>query len=256
MKIMNFEATKRFSRTVEHYIRYRPGYPDALLEFVHEQLKLTPQSIIADIGSGTGLLTGIFLKNGNPTYAVEPNTEMRHAAEHLLKDYPHFTSVDGTAETTTLPNQSVDFITAGTAFHWFELKVARQEFQRILKPGGYVLLIWNYRNNERSAFMQDYENYLLEYSSDYKKVKEAYPGDELFDQFFGKGHWQQVIFENLQVFDFEGLKGRYQSCSYALPEDSSQFNTAMDALRVIFERHQKDGKIEHWYHTVLYYGKL
>lgn len=253
---MKFEATKRFSRTVEHYIRYRPGYPEALLCFLQKHLNLTPQSIIADIGSGTGLLTEIFLNNGNPTYAVEPNTEMRLAAEHLLRDYPHFTSIEGTAEATTLPDKSVGFIAAGTAFHWFEPEPTRQEFLRILKPGGYVLLIWNYRNNERSRFMQAYENYLLEYSSDYKKVKEAYPGDELFDNFFGKGNWQQVTFENLQVFDFEGLKGRYQSCSYALPEDSPRFNTAMDALRVIFERHQEGGKVKHWYHTMLYYGKL
>lgn len=253
---MNFEATKRFSRTVEHYIRYRPGYPQALLNFLRERLNLTSQSIIADVGSGTGLLTEVFLKNGNPTYAVEPNTEMRLAAEHLLQDYPHFTSIDGTAEATTLSGKSADFILAGTAFHWFEPESTYWEFRRILKPGGYVLLIWNYRDNERSQFMRDYENYLLEYSSDYKKVKEAYPGDALFDQFFGKGNWKQVTFENLQVFDFEGLKGRYQSCSYALPEDNPRFNTAMDALRVIFGRHQTNGKIDHWYHTVLYYGKL
>lgn len=253
---MDFESTKRFSRTVEHYIRYRPGYPDALLSFLREQLNLTSESKIADIGSGTGLLTELFLKNCNPTYAVEPNPEMRQAAEQLLKHYPNFISMDGTAEATTLPDKSVNFIAAGTAFHWFEPAPTRQEFLRILQPDGYVLLIWNYRNNERSAFMQHYENYLLEYSNDYKKVKEAYPDNELFDLFFDPGHWQQVVFENLQVFDFEGLKGRYQSCSYALPEDSAQFNTAMDALRVIFERHQKGGKVKHWYHTMLYFGKL
>lgn len=253
---MNQNPTTRFSRTVEYYIRYRPTYPAALMDFLSSALNLTPPSIIADVGAGTGKLTELFLENGNQTYAVEPNLEMRQAAEQLFHHYNNFISIDGTAESTTLPDKSVDFIAVGTAFHWFEPAATRREFQRILKPNGFVLLLWNYRQNERSAFMQEYEDYLLEYSSDYKKVKEAYPVDAMFDLFFGKGNWQQVIFKNTQVFDFEGLKGRYQSCSYALEEDSPQFHNAMDALRVIFERHQQNGKVTHWYHTVLYYGKL
>ncbi|MDX1941532.1 MAG: class I SAM-dependent methyltransferase [Saprospiraceae bacterium] len=253
---MNQNPTARFSKTAEYYVRYRPTYPAALMDFFRSELNLTASSIIADVGAGTGKLTELFLQNGNRTYAIEPNREMRLAAERLLGSNVHFTSIDGTAENTNLPDQSIDFIAVGTAFHWFEPVATRHEFQRILKPNGYVLLTWNYRNNDRSAFMHEYEDFLLEYSSDYKKVKEAYPDDAILDQFFVENNWQQVIFENLQIFDFEGLKGRYQSCSYALEEDSPQFNNAMDALRLIFERHQQNGKVIHWYHTVLYYGKL
>ena len=253
---MQKDAKERFSRTVVHYIRYRPGYPDALLAYIRDHLGLLPNAVIADIGSGTGKLTEVFLKNGNTVYAIEPNPDMRRAAEVLLGDHPNIYSIDGSAEATGLPTHVVDFITAGTAFHWFDPERAREEWQRILKPGGWVLLIWNYRANERSPFMRAYEDFLLAYSSDYRKVKESYPDDAVFDRFFGANNWQRVLFDHAQVFDFEGLKGRYLSCSYALPENDSRFHTAMAALQLIFERFQEDGKIIHWYNTVLYFGKL
>ncbi|HMO40581.1 MAG TPA: class I SAM-dependent methyltransferase [Saprospiraceae bacterium] len=247
--------TTRFSRTVEYYVRYRPAYPAALLDFFRSELQLKPDAIVADIGSGTGLLTELFLRNGNRVWGVEPNPEMRAAGAYLLRDYPHFTSLDGSAEATTLPDQSVDFVAAGTAFHWFDPAAARREWRRILRAGGQALLIWNYRHHERSAFMQAYEAFLLEYATDYRQVKESYPGESLFDDFFGAGQWQKALFENVQIFDFEGIKGRYLSCSYALPEDNARFPAAMDALHRIFERYQTGGCVEHWYHTVMYWGR-
>lgn len=253
---MQANNKKRFSRTVDYYLRYRPGYPATLLPFIKKETGLSADSAIADIGSGTGKLTELFLANGNRVFAVEPNSDMRLAAEALLANNPSFQSVIGSAEATTLADRSVDFIAAGTAFHWFEKDATRKEWQRILKPGGWVLLVWNYRANERSKFMQAYEHFLLAYSSDYKKVKEAYPDSAVFDRFFGESNWRRTRFDHWQVFDFEGLKGRYLSCSYALPENDPRFEAAMDALRVIFERFQQNGEITHWYDTVLIFGKL
>src|SRR6266446_9260655 len=109
--------TERFSNRVENYIRYRPGYPKEIIELLKAECGLFPQSVVADAGSGTGLLAKLFLENGNLVFGIEPNREMRAAGERLLQAYPRFTSIAGTAEATTLPGQSVDFVTAGQAFH-------------------------------------------------------------------------------------------------------------------------------------------
>ncbi len=114
------DTYSRFSRGVENYIRYRPRYPQQLVDLLKAECGLSPAHIVTDIGSGTGLLTELFLKNGNQVYGVEPNLEMRSAAESLLRSHPLFTSIAGTAEATTLANHSVHLITVGQAFHWFK----------------------------------------------------------------------------------------------------------------------------------------
>src|SRR5689334_13983183 len=99
------DSTTRFSNRVDDYIKYRPSYPVGILDLLKKDYGLTSSSVIADIGSGTGISTGLFLKNGNPVIGIEPNKEMREAAERLLKGYPKFRSVSATAEATTLdPN--------------------------------------------------------------------------------------------------------------------------------------------------------
>ena len=137
------ESTQRFSVRVENYVRYRPGYPREILELLRERYDLTQGSEITDVGSGTGALARMFLKNGNRVCGGEPNAEMRRAGERLLAAFPRFTSVEATAEATTLPDRSADFVTAGQAFHWFDPGSARRELGRILKPRGLVVLVWN-----------------------------------------------------------------------------------------------------------------
>src|SRR5215813_6736491 len=121
---MMSDSTQRFSSRVENYIKYRPGYPNEIVETLRYECGLTPDSIIADVGSGTGILTEMFLRNGNLGYGVEPNREMREAAERLLKDYPRFRIVAARAEDIPLGDASVDFVTAGQAFHWFDWEKA------------------------------------------------------------------------------------------------------------------------------------
>src|ERR1019366_5901844 len=136
-------STTRFSSRVENYIKYRPGYPQAIVDLLSARCGLTSASVIADVGSGTGILTELMLRNGNKVFAVEPNRDMREAAERLLSQHPNFISVEGTAEVTRLNDASVDLIVAGQSFHWFDRVKTRQEFLRVLKPGGWVALIWN-----------------------------------------------------------------------------------------------------------------
>ena len=155
------DSTQRFSDRVENYIRYRPSYPAQVLETLRSECGLSASSTVADIASGTGIFSRLLLEDGNRVYGVEPNREMRQAAERLLADFRGFMSIAGTAEATTLPDQSVEFATAAQAAHWFDLPKARKEFARILKPQGWAVLIWNERCTDTTPFLREYEELLL-----------------------------------------------------------------------------------------------
>ncbi len=211
------DSTTRFSDRVAHYVFARPGYPIALLEFCRRKLGLEAGQVVADVGSGTGILTQLFLENGNAVFGVEPNREMRQAGEAFLAKYARFHSVEGTAESTTLEDRSVDFVVAGQAFHWFDVGRARREFARIVRPGGWALLIWNDRRVMGSKFAEQYERLLRTWSNDYEKVSSKWTtsaGGAVLDELFGAGGHRVVSFDNEQVLDFEGLMGRILSSSY------------------------------------------
>jgi len=161
------DATQRFSNRVDNYVRYRPGYPIEVLDLLREQCGLTPNASIADIGFGTGIFTRILLENGNTVFGIEPNPEMRETGEKLLAEFPNFRGIGAPAEKTTLADRSVDFVTAAQAAHWFDREAAHREFSRILKPGGWVVLLWNERITEGTAFLAEYEKMVLEYGTDF-----------------------------------------------------------------------------------------
>ena len=160
------DPTKRFSNRVENYVKYRPAYPSEIIGLLEVECGLTPASVIADVGSGTGILSELFLKHGNRVFGVEPNREMRAAGDKLLAKYSNFSSIDGAAEATTMVNTSVDIIAAGQAFHWFDRQRSRAEFERILKPGGWVVLLWNGFRVETSPLNNAYQQLVLEYGTD------------------------------------------------------------------------------------------
>lgn len=250
------DPTQRFSTRVENYVKYRPHYPPAVLDTLRTACDLTPTSVIADIGSGTGILTELFLQNGNRVHAVEPNREMREAGEQLLQTYPHFTSVDGRAEATTLPAHSVDFVTAGQAFHWFDQEKARAEFQRILKPGGWVVLVWNDREVGGTPFLVAYEQLLQQYATDYEEVTNKQVNAEALTRFYGPSRYEMRTFSNAQSFDFEGLRGRLLSSSYTPLPGHPNHAPMMAALSNIFQPHQVDGQVAFKYTTQVFYGQL
>lgn len=249
-------STQRFSNRVENYIKYRPHYPPAILDLLRRECQLTPTSVIADIGSGTGILTELLLHGGGTVVGVEPNKEMREAAEKLLSNYPTFRSVTGTAEATTLPDHSIDVITAGQAFHWFDRTKTRAEFLRILKPRGWVVLIWNDRNVTDRPFFQAYENLLVTYGTDYEAVGHQHTYIETIGSFFGATGFQQAHFPNEQIFDLEGLKGRLLSSSYAPVPGHPKHVPMLDALAGIFSEYEAGGKVAFEYDTTVYYGQL
>src|SRR5260370_27703184 len=169
------DAKQRFSNRVADYVRYRPSYPAALLDLLRAECGLRSSHVIADVGSGTGLLSKLFLENGNCVFGVEPNPEMRQAGEEFLNSFCEFVSVSASAEATTLGDSTIDFITAAQAFHWFDPHAARREFARILKPGGSVVILWNDRRMEEAPLTREYEGLLELFGLDYKRVKDAYP---------------------------------------------------------------------------------
>lgn len=251
------DSTQRFSSRVENYVLYRPGYPPEILQVLTRECGLQPNSIIADVGSGTGLLSKIFLENGNRVMGIEPNKDMRAAGKRLLKGLANFTSVEGTAEATTLPDHSVDFITAGQAAHWFDRTLARREFARILKPGGWVVFIWNDRCTDSTALLREYEQLLVTFGTDYHEVQRA--GFETTTEiaaFFEPHAVVQKSFANHQNFDFEGFKGRLLSSSYTPPPGHPNHEPMLAELRRLFEVHNVTGRIRLEYETHMYYGRL
>lgn len=248
-------ATSRFSGRVENYIRYRPGYPREVLNALKTECGLTSAHVIADIASGTGIWTRLLLENGNPVFGVEPNADMREAGERLLADFRKFTSVAGAAEATTLADQSVDLVTAAQAAHWFDRARSRQEFARILKPGGWLVLTWNERLTDSTPFLRDYENLLLTFGTDYQDVRHERT-TEVVNEFFDPAPFQERAFPNFQEFDYAGLEGRLLSSSYVPGPESPKHAPMLRELRRVFDAHAVDGRVRCEYKTRLYFGRL
>jgi ubiquinone/menaquinone biosynthesis C-methylase UbiE len=250
------DSKQRFSNRVADYVRYRPGYPEAALEPLRNECDLRPGHVIADIGSGTGFLSELFLKNGNRVYGVEPNEAMRQAGEEYLASYDGFSSIEGSAESTTLDDASVHFVTAGQAFHWFDQNAARREFARILKPAGWVVVLWNERLTDTTPFLRDFEALLRKFGTDYSRVNESYPREEQMRDFFQHDAYRQERLPNFQEFDFEGLSGRVRSSSYTPANDHPSFAPMMAELDRIFRAHQQNDCIRMEYTTRVYFGVL
>jgi ubiquinone/menaquinone biosynthesis C-methylase UbiE len=250
------DSVQRFSSRVENYVKYRPRYPRAVLQTLIEDCQLTPESRVADIGSGPGNLAELFLENGNVVYAVEPNPAMREAAEQILGVYDGFRSIAARAEATPLPDASVDFVTAGQAFHWFDREKARAEFARMLKPGGWVVIVWNERETESTPFLAAYEALVRKFSGEYAKVDHRLITPEMLAQFFGSQGCRTKAFENFQDFDYPSLEGRLLSSSYTPEPGHPNHEPMLAALHEIFNTFQENGRVRFDYATTMYYGRL
>ncbi len=248
-------ATQRFSSRVDNYVRYRPGYPREVLNLLKKECDLTTESIIADIASGTGIFTRVLLENGNRVFGVEPNAEMRRAGEEFLRSYPRFTSVAGTAEATTLPDHSLEIVTAAQAAHWFDREKARGEFIRVLKPGGWCVLLWNERRTDSTPFLREYEQLLLTHGTDYQEVRHERTTAEIAG-FFSPTPFELSTLEMRQEVDYAGLEGRLLSSSYTPTPEHENYEPMLRELQRIFDEHQTNGRVSLDYNTLVYYGQL
>jgi SAM-dependent methyltransferase len=253
--MLKADSKERFSSRVEDYARFRPTYPPEVIAVLREECGLTPESVVADIASGTGLFTRLLLENGNRVFGVEPNDNMRRAGEEYLAGFPTFVSIAGTAEVTTLPDHSMDLITCAQAAHWFHRDKALPEFQRVLRPGGYLVLIWNDRDPGRTAFGRDYEHVVVKYGTDYSVVQRlgrTIGGDEFFAPFRCK----KRTLPNFQEFDYAALEGRLLSSSYAPERRDPSCDAMLEELRRIFGVHRQNGKVRMEYDTNIYFGTI
>jgi SAM-dependent methyltransferase len=246
---MDLAPTRRFSSRAEAYASGRPGYPNDVLLLLERECGLTRISRIADIGSGTGLLSQLFLSFGCEVFAVEPNTEMRAAGERALRGNPRFHSVDGRAEATGLPDSAFNLISAGQAFHWFEPEAARNEFRRILKPEGWIVLAWNERC-PTPGFMTEYERMQERFARE-----RPHPSADEFTAFFGHAGWRLAKIPNPHAIDEETLRARLESSSWSPKQGSEEYAPMIQELRRIFQKYEFDGHVAMDYETHVYYGK-
>lgn len=252
----NSNSTQRFSDRVENYIRYRPRYPSAVLNVMRREIGLAPNWTVADLGSGTGISCELFLAEGHAVYGVEPNEAMRLAAERLLAGFPMFHSVEGTAEATTLDAAAFDLVIAAQAFHWFDIPRVRAECQRILRHGGWAVLLWNTRQIDTTPFLREYDALLQRHGTDYAKVQHNNIDAAQIDAFYGAGHWRRLTFENAQHLDYDGLRGRLLSSSYVPNLGEPGCAETLADLEQLFAKHAVENRVSLDYVTEMYAGKL
>jgi len=250
------DSTERFSDRVADYVRYRPDYPPALLDWLHGERGVTPDWQVADVGAGTGISSKLFLDAGHAVTAVEPNAPMRDAAVAWLGSRPRFNAIDGRADATGLHEGSVALVTVAQAFHWFDPAGTRREFARILRPGGLAAIFWNSRRLTGTPFLEGYEALLRRYGTDYTSVAERYAADDAMRAWFGAGWRGTAHFEHSQLLDFDGLRGRLLSSSYAPKPGHPQHEPMLAALRELFDRCRQDGRISFEYDTRIIAGTL
>ncbi|MET0637482.1 MAG: class I SAM-dependent methyltransferase [Chitinophagaceae bacterium] len=251
---MDLQNTERFSNRVDDYVKYRPGYPPALIRYLEEEQGLIPGQFIADIGAGTGISSSLFLRAGYRVFGVEPNKEMREKAIELLNDQAAFIPVEGTAEQTNLDSESVDLVIAAQAFHWFDHAKAKKEFRRILRPNGKMVLLWNQRLTD-TPFEQAYDEVIIRHGNKYVEPETRFTSADI-DKFYSPGKPVLKVFSNKQEFNFEGLKGRLLSSSYMPARNEAGYDVMVKDLETVFIRFQDNGLVRLNYNTNLVVGPL
>ena len=246
--------TEKFTGVSPIYDKYRPGYPKAILDILSADISFSRKDKVADIGSGTGKLSSLFLDNGNLVYGVEPNDKMRSEAERKFRNEKKFISLKGTAEKTGLDEKSVSIVVAGQSFHWFNQSLAKIEFKRVLQPGGHVVLIWNTRIPDGSVLNAGYEDICRQYSNGYHGSGSLGVDDKIIRTFFSA----DIIYKSIkfsQILDFDGLLGRYMSASYSLKKEDPLYLEVVERMQDLFKKHSRNNRVELLYDTEIYIGK-
>lgn len=247
-------ATERFSDRVADYVRYRPDYPHALLDWLRDELGVTNDWRVADVGAGTGISSKLFLDAGYCVTAVEPNAAMRAAMTEWLGSVPGFRAVAGRSDATGLPDHGIDLATVAQAFHWFDPENTRREFRRILRSRGLVAIWWNSRRLTGTPFLEGYEALLQRHGIDYAAVAERHADDAQMRAWFGAGLRGTARFEHRQRLDFDGLRGRLLSSSYTPRPGHPGHAPMMHALRELFAATAVDGVVAMDYDTRIFAG--
>lgn len=244
----------KFTGKADVYAKYRPSYPDALLDFLYAERGFSDAASIADIGAGTGIWSKKLAERGSDVVCVEPNADMLAQARQALAGLP-CRFVQAPAEHTTLGGASVDFITVAQAFHWFDPALFRAECQRILRPQGKVVLIWNQRGE--SPARQDIKAINQRYCPNFKGFSGSILKSEtLYADFFADGLYEKHTFPNDGQHDEDGFIGGCLSSSYAPNPGQESYAPYVEALRAVFRKYAPDGKLLLPYSTACYIGRV
>jgi SAM-dependent methyltransferase len=249
------DPTGRFGDRADAYRRSRPGYPAALYDHLDERLRGLADTPVADLGSGTGILTADLLDRGCRVWAVEPNGAMRQEAEHALGERPGFSSVAGSAEATGLAAGSIELATAAQAFHWFDFAATARELRRILVPAGWVAVIWNDRRLA-GGFLEDYEAFLLAWADDYRKVRDSYGVADRLGELVASGTLERAVFDNHQDLDLDALRARLLSSSYLPGPQHPRVDAMLAAAGELFAAHERRGVVRIEYDCKLYLARI
>ena len=247
---------ERFTDRADDYARHRPGYPGGIVGVLQKECGLNSESSIADIAAGTGLLTEVFLNNGNRVQAKEPNAAMLTTLKKLEPVFRGLQCRRGSAEATGLAPASMDFVTVGQAMHWFDLGRTKQEFARILRPGGWCVVVYNERRRAGDAFHEGYEQLLRTYGNDYQEVQDRHLKKESIAGFFHPCNMTRVTMDNVQTLTLDGLRGRIASSSYMPTRESPQYELLQKDIAELFAGSQKDGLVNLGYVCALTFGQL
>lgn len=237
-------TVERFDGRAEDYDRYRERY-DAreLLTLLREWSGLTPDWLIADVGAGTGMLADVFLANGNRVIAIEPNAGMRAACTRLHEGERRLEIRDGTAEATGLPDASVDVVANGRALHWFDVKAAMQEFKRVLRPGGWLVVVAGGRTERGREANEALTRMLQEFTGDLMYREKAYKVYGDVKDLFNGSEYRHYERGGEMRMNWDQLRGMTLSLSHAPLVDDPRFPRFENLLRDYFDRYQKDGVV-------------
>ena len=232
---------EKFTGKASTYERYRPEYPKEFIDYLYSEVGFSKDSVISDIGSGTGILSRQLLDRGSNVICVEPNENMRQTAEKSLSSYNNFTSMDGSAEKTNVSDRSVDFITVAQAFHWFDAEKFKLECQRILKPYGKVILVWNSRVYDSQLVIENAQ-ICRRLCPNFKGFSGGQQEDpEVFSSFFKKGVCEHRKFQNDLKFDMDSFIGRNLSSSYAPKKGDVNYQKFIDEITELFNKYSVNG---------------
>jgi len=244
-----------FSGDAEDYAKYRPSYPPKIAQFLKKEYGLQSEHIIADVGSGTGLSSKLFLKFGCPVYGIEPDPAMRTIAEKKLADFDGFTSIDGVAGNTSLPAHVADFVVSAQAFQWFDQGMVKPEFKRILKPDGYCIMLWNQHPFRGSAMAKEFDHLLHEHLPEFAQTTQQSSIDELLGGLFDRD-FKDKHFKNYHVMNYESFLGWTKSYAFNLQPDDPGYNPLMQGLRELYEKYNDRGHVTFEYMTHIYIGRF
>lgn len=249
------DTSRKFDGRAKDYATSRPGYPPKLIDRFYGEYGITESSVVVDIGSGTGKFARYLIEKGSTVYCVEPNEDMRHAAEKELGEHPNFYSIPGTAENTTLADHFADCITAAQAFHWFDVQKFKQEASRILKNRGRVFFIWNIREKDAPLNRELYQIY-SKYCPDFKGFSGGLEKDDPRIKTFFNDRYDYLSCENPLYFNLKTFIARSLSSSYSLKEGHRDYAAYMDALTSLFCRYADHHLVTIPNHSVAYIGTI